>query len=128
MSASRLTGFGSTARHLAESRGLEQWTAIHRAVLDAGGTWSRPQMMNYYRGNQPTPEELVLCLAKALDLTEEEKRTLSYAWAYQQNKEDDEEPKTAVHKVAAALKWTEEECKEYAYQYLFRLSSMAITA
>ncbi len=128
MATKKFTTFGKTVRRIMESRDIYNWIDLYRALDAQGCPLSRQQIMNYVRGDSVADERFVAYLNLALNLGEKERDEIAYAWGYEQNREDEKGPKTAIHKVADALGWDEDEKREKAVRYLFGVSHLVMSA
>lgn len=78
-------------REYAEDRGIFGWTALARALSDAGYNVdgdppgvSRTAVANWATGQQDAPKDVLPYLERVLELDEEKKARLGYAFAWQQ--------------------------------------------
>lgn len=86
------TGFGKVLMGLAEDHDIHEYTALAEALTRIGyradrkkpGV-SRTAVTNWCTGAQAVPDDVLPYIDKLFNLTDEEKRRLAYAYAWEQS-------------------------------------------
>lgn len=87
----RRTKFGRVLMGVVGERGVYKYTELARALTDAGYRAEKPKpgvsrtaVTNWCTGKQAVPNDLLPWLDTLYNLTEDEKRALAYAYAWEQ--------------------------------------------
>lgn len=124
----KLTEFGKVIWGIAGDREIYFWAELHRQLQAHGWPYSRQHLVDRFSGKAECDEEFVRLLDEVLRFDRREKEEVAYAWAYKQARHDDPNPKTAVHKMAHTLGWTESQKREIAYRHIFAVGAYVMSA
>jgi hypothetical protein len=125
----RMTPFGKKIHNLAADRAdIYNWAQLERVLNEDGFEISRQQISNYVYGDSVATAEFVKHFCRITNLNDEECKDLAYSWGFEQEREDKEDHRTHIFKVAYKLGWNEEERRQLAYLYIFGAGVLSMSA
>ncbi len=83
------TVFGATLFALMTRRGITRWAALSKKLAEHGYRYSAARIGNWAYGRNAVNGDFPVAFAQALDLSDEEKRDLAWAFTFGQRKRVD---------------------------------------